>query len=315
MPGFAGALRRRMLVIYLAVMLGLYALAVVASFGQPSARGEWIAVILCVTGLVVTIRKRLTGWSYAAALACVCAAPVAALLYHDRPVAQVWSVIPLMFVSVFVRTWHPPAVARAVAVLISAFAAAALILAPVEVPGLWPVLFAVCILGAAEVFGVLHSTLLDAALRDPLTSAWNRAGLSRQADEVLARARRRRDRVAVIVLDVDEFKTINDRDGHAVGDRILADLVRRWTAVLPDSAVLARVGGDEFVVVAAGCHERDAKALATELGDEGPVRVSAGVAVSEPHQTETLETMLAWADEDLYRLKRRRKAGPSGAEG
>lgn len=303
------ALRRRMLIIHLAILAGLYALGALFSLGQPAAGGEWAAVFLCAIGLVIAVGKRLAGWGYAVALTCVCVAPVTAMVYHDQAVAQVWALIPLMFAAVFVRTWHPPAIARAAAVAISAAAAVALVVAPAEVPGLWLALFAVCILGGAEVFGVLHSTLLDAALRDPLTSAWNRAGLDRQASEVLARARRRGDRVAVIVLDVDEFKTINDRDGHAVGDRTLADLANRWRAILPESAVLARVGGDEFVVVAVGCRDDEAKALATELGGDGPVPVTAGLAVSQPHEVSTFEAMLASADEDLYRLRRRRKRG------
>ena len=259
-----------------------------------------------MVGLALAIPGSLRRWRYAGAVACVCVAPVVALPFHYQPVAQVWAVIPLMFVTIYLRTWHRPSVARGYALLIAVLAAVALLIAPAEVPQLWLLLYAVCIVGAPEVFGLLNATLVEAALRDPLTGVWNRSGVDRQAGRVIARAKRRAESIAVIVLDVDHFKSINDRYGHAVGDRVLGDLARRWTGQLPDSAVIGRMGGDEFVVLLGGCDEDRARALADVLGDGGGVGITTGVAVSRTPSDDELAVLFRSADEDLYRRKRER---------
>lgn len=194
------------------------------------------------------------------------------------------------------------------AVLLSAASAAALAVAPAPAPWPWYFMFAVCIIAAAEIIGVLHSTLFDAALRDPLTSAWNRAGVERHAADLIARAQRRAEPVGVIVLDVDDFKAVNDHDGHAAGDRVLAQLARAWTSRLPTSALIGRLGGDEFVVVLSGFDDRRARDLARDLAAAGPVRVSAGTAVGRPVDAEGFALLMASADDELYRIKRERKS-------
>ena len=306
MPNSSEALRRRMLIGYLGILATLYGVAAVSSLGLDSSRGEVAATALGLVGLALAVPGPLRGWRYVVVAACVCSAPLVALLFHDQPVAQVWAVIPLMFATIFLRTWHRPSVARALAALVAACAAAALLIAPAEVPALWTVFYAVCIIGAPEVFGLLNASLVDAALRDPLTSVWNRAGVDRQAGALIARAQRRAEPIAVIVLDVDHFKSINDRYGHAVGDRVLGDLAQCWTSRLPDSAVIGRMGGDEFVVVAAGYDEDRARALADALGSEHEVGVTTGVAVGRFPDDATLADLITSADEDLYRRKRNR---------
>ncbi|MGE0220575.1 diguanylate cyclase [Mycolicibacterium sp.] len=301
------SVQRRMLLIFLAILLVLYAAAVATTGFSADVRGEIAATVLCVAGLGLAARPPLRGVRYWAAVVCMCAAPIATMLFHQVDVAQVWALTPLMFAAVFVRAWHRPVVARAVAVVLSAAAAAALYVAPAPSPVLWYLIFLVCIIGAAEVVGVLHATLVDAALRDPLTGVWNRAGVDRAVGELTARAVRRGEPVAVIVLDVDDFKAINDRDGHGAGDQVLAQLTRRWTERLPASAVIGRLGGDEFVVVLCAVDEDRAAAVAAGLCGVGPVHVSCGVAVSSGG---AFPDLLATADDELYRSKRRRKAGP-----
>ncbi|GAB7067424.1 GGDEF domain-containing protein [Mycobacterium hodleri] len=308
MPNTTEALRRRMLIGYLGILVTLYAAAVVSSPDYASSRGEVGAVALCVVGLALAVPGSLRGWRYVCAAACVGAAPMVASLFHEQPVAQVWAVVPLMFVTIYLRTWHPLPAARALAVLVAACASATLEIAPAEVPGLWLVVYAVCIIGAPEVFGLLNASLVDAALRDPLTSVWNRAGVDRQAGVLIVRAQRRAEPIAVIVLDVDHFKSINDRYGHAVGDRVLGDLASRWTSQLPSSAVIGRMGGDEFVVVVGGYDEDRARALADALGNEHEVGVTTGVAVGRSFDDATLADLISAADEDLYRRKRSRDA-------
>lgn len=307
MPNSSEALRRRMLIGYLGILAGLYGMAAVSALDYPSSKGELAAAVLGLAGLTLAVPSPLRGWRYAVVATCVCTAPLVPTLFHELAVAQVWAVMPLMFAAIFLRTWHRAAVARAFAVLIALGAAAALLIAPAEIPSLWMVLYAVCIVGAPEVFGILNASLVEAALRDPLTTVWNRAGVDRAAGELIGRARRRGESVAVIVLDVDHFKSINDRYGHAVGDRVLGDLAQRWTGQLPDSAVIGRMGGDEFVVVVCGYDVDEVRALADALGNDQEVGVTTGVAVGRAVDDDDILTdLITSADEDLYRRKRDR---------
>ncbi len=304
---FAAGLQRRMLLGYLGVLLLLYLISVASAWGMSSARGEIISVALCAVGLAVAARAPLGRLRYGLAVACMCAVPLAAMLFHDIDAAQVWSVVPLMFSAIYVRAWHRPATARVVALVIAAFAGVALAVAPADVPVQWYGMFAVCIVAGAEIVGVLLAALYDAALRDPLTGAWNRTGLERRAAELMARAARRGETLAVVALDIDDFKVLNDQAGHAAGDRVLAQLVRNWVRELPDQAIVGRLGGDEFLVVLSGHDDTSALALAQQLAAGGPVQVSAGIAVGRPLDARTLEALIARADSDLYRVKRERK--------
>ncbi|WP_233152608.1 GGDEF domain-containing protein [Mycobacterium sp. NS-7484] len=307
MPRFGEVLRHRMLLSYLAILLVLYLLAAVTSLGRDDARGEWIAVVLCGLGLVVAGRGPIVGPRYLVVLGCAAAAPVAALLTHRLAVAQVWSLIPLMFLAVLVRSWHRPSTARVIAALLAAASVAALLIAPAVVPALWLLLFTVSIVGAAEVLGLLHAALLDAALRDPLTSVWNRTGVEREVENLAARARRRGEMLAVILLDIDDFKSINDQGGHAAGDHVLVQLARSWRSRLPGSAVLGRLGGDEFVAVTAGLDAQQAAAMADDLANLGPVYVSTGLSVGPPGDIRVFARLMESADRSLYQRKRQRK--------
>ncbi|KWX67865.1 diguanylate cyclase [Mycobacterium sp. NAZ190054] len=304
-------LRRKMLIIYLAIMAVLYTVSVLQSLVVDSprsdARGEIAAVTLAIAGLLVSAPKPLTGRRYPVALTILGFTPIAAVLFHDQEVAQIWSVVPLMFVAIFIRTWHGPGVTRiAVAVLVTA-AVVALLAAPAPIPPLWMVVYALSVLGAAEVFGLGNSVLLDAAFRDPLTLVWNRAGLRRQVGRLIKRARRRHQLIAVVVFDVDDFKGVNDQRGHVVGDRLLSDLSRGWVARIPADSVLGRIGGDEFVLIAGVDDETQARTLSGELTEGLAVEVTHGVSVGPPDRL-AFDTLFAAADRDLYDRKRARRA-------
>lgn len=87
------------------------------------------------------------------------------------------------------------------------------------------------------------------AANDPLTGLLNRRGLNLHIDDLLRGHRRRDADVVVIVIDLDRFKDVNDRFGHAVGDEVLVRCARRLESVVHGGALVARVGGEEFVVV------------------------------------------------------------------
>ncbi len=158
---------------------------------------------------------------------------------------------------------------------------------------------------------VLLTQLAGEARTDKLTGLLNRRGFDERAAPELARARRERSSIAVAAFDIDHFKRVNDEWGHEIGDQVLARLGDLLSEQSRDIDVVARFGGEEFVVLLPGCDtaaaeaftERVRDALATSGSVSLPaVRVSAGVlAALTP---ETIETMLQGADFALYRAKR-----------
>ena len=100
------------------------------------------------------------------------------------------------------------------------------------------------------------------ALNDPLTGLANRTLLGDRIRQASARAERGARPPCVLVLDLDEFKTINDGLGHSAGDRILVDVARRLTSVVRDTDTVARLGGDEFAILMPDTAEDDAMRVA-----------------------------------------------------
>jgi diguanylate cyclase (GGDEF)-like protein len=149
---------------------------------------------------------------------------------------------------------------------------------------------------------------------DALTGLANRARLRRWLDEALAAAREARRDAAVLFFDLDRFKVINDSLGHRAGDALLVAAAQRLQGELRGADVLARFGGDEFVVVAADVEgEAGAAALADRLlgvlgapfvldGAEHVVRASAGIALAPGGEGEA-EDLLRGADLAMYRAK------------
>ncbi len=165
----------------------------------------------------------------------------------------------------------------------------------------------------------LEAQLLHDTLHDPLTGLANRVLFREHAERALARSRRRRSSVALLFLDLDDFKVINDSLGHRAGDRLLIEVARRLTATLRTEDVAARQGGDEFTVLVervTGIAEAEALAerLATELGRpielEGRrlvVRASIGIALASGGDTGA-DDLLAHADAAMYAAKTGGKA-------
>lgn len=96
-----------------------------------------------------------------------------------------------------------------------------------------------------------RNELLRLAEHDPLTGLTNRRGFERQLAAATARVRRGNGQLALLLLDLDDFKSVNDSAGHAVGDALLVDVTRRLSGTVRDSGLLCRLGGDEFVVLMA----------------------------------------------------------------
>ncbi len=149
---------------------------------------------------------------------------------------------------------------------------------------------------------------------DALTGVPNRVMLADRLAQALARAKREQGLLAVCYLDLDGFKPINDRLGHAVGDRVLVEVTRRIREAVREDDTVARLGGDEFVVLLVGLQaaeecvgslqrllERVARPIASD-GEELMLSASIGVALY-PDDEEDAETLLRHADQAMYLAK------------
>ena len=152
------------------------------------------------------------------------------------------------------------------------------------------------------------------ALTDPLTGLPNRRLLVDRVSMSLVRARRDHSAMAVLYLDLDGFKEINDRLGHGAGDALLKMVAGRLSAAVREEDTVARLGGDEFVIVLHLSGDADAGPVASKIikavsqpydieGQAVGITISAGVALYPVHG-ENAETLLKSADLALYEAKR-----------
>jgi diguanylate cyclase (GGDEF)-like protein/PAS domain S-box-containing protein len=148
----------------------------------------------------------------------------------------------------------------------------------------------------------MEEALHSVAHSDALTGLANRALFSDRLRLALARARRAGTHVALLYLDLDRFKEVNDSLGHAAGDTLLKDFAGRLRAGVRASDTVARFGGDEFVVLLEDVSEREAALrVADKIVRECGVPVSIGVAFGDGHAAE--EDLLRRADAALYQAK------------
>ncbi len=163
----------------------------------------------------------------------------------------------------------------------------------------------------------LTATLAERAVRDPLTGLANRTLLEERLRGTLSRDGRTGGSTGLLFLDLDGFKAVNDRHGHAVGDAVLRAVAARLTAGVRPSDTVARLGGDEFVVLAEGTSEEGLAPLVERLRASvaEPIRVgnltlkvgvSVGVSVSRAGEADAA-SLLADADKGMYEAKRSRR--------
>ena len=152
------------------------------------------------------------------------------------------------------------------------------------------------------------------ALHDPLTGLANRALLIDRVDHALSAMDRRSGRPALLFMDLDRFKWVNDASGHSMGDQLLVEVAGRLHALIRPSDTVARLGGDEFIVLCEDLADPvgDALAVARRIAEElaRPFRIggrevfvdaSIGVAAGAPG--DSAEAVLARADQAMYRAK------------
>ena len=160
----------------------------------------------------------------------------------------------------------------------------------------------------------LAARLAHQAFHDPLTGLVNRALLSERLEHALESTRRSHRRVAVLFLDLDRFKTINDSLGHAAGDELLREVAGRLQLVVRPGDTVARLGGDEFVVLLEDM-ERTEDALATAQRISSVLRTpfhaagcevvtTASIGVATGDRSSDSDELLSRADAALYAAKR-----------
>ena len=166
---------------------------------------------------------------------------------------------------------------------------------------------------------MLFEQTQEDSLTDPLTGLPNTRFLFMHLTRELARAERLKQEVALLVMDLDNFKSINDSHGHHVGDRALCEVARVLRTAIRPYDICVRYAGDEFIVVLSGCNSDEAESKRAELqqsidevyfearpGKRLELGISVGAAVF-PQDGESYEALLATADSRMYHDKSHRK--------
>jgi diguanylate cyclase (GGDEF)-like protein len=143
--------------------------------------------------------------------------------------------------------------------------------------------------------------LRSAATADPLTGLANRRSWDERLEEELARSRRTGQALSVVMIDLDDFKAVNDRGGHEAGDRLLKELARGWqAAVRGGGEFVARLGGDEFGILAPGSDAIGVRRLTKRLSEVLPTGVVVSIGVATWDGTENASDVLRRADRAMY---------------
>lgn len=160
------------------------------------------------------------------------------------------------------------------------------------------------------------------ALRDGLTDLLNHQAFHAHARKLLANAIRHQRTFHVLMIDVDEFKSINDRFGHHAGDYVLVKIAQRLRGSIREGDVAGRLGGDEFAALAQESEDatelcdRIAAAMAEPITlERREIRLGSSVGVASfPQDGRSVDDLLRCADERMYRAKRLRREGRDGCE-
>ncbi len=159
-----------------------------------------------------------------------------------------------------------------------------------------------------------EALLKNQAIRDPLTSLYNRRYFEEEVTKQILEAKSKQQPYTVLMLDADHFKNVNDTYGHKVGDKVLIELAATAERALRDNDIVARYGGEEFVVFLPGIHADQGRVVADRLRQsiagqvvysdaKQPVHFTVSVGVSSSDVSDNVDTLIKTADEALYRAK------------
>ncbi|MEL6522266.1 MAG: bifunctional diguanylate cyclase/phosphodiesterase [Pseudomonadota bacterium] len=169
-----------------------------------------------------------------------------------------------------------------------------------------------------------HRTLLQNAYQDPLTGLYNRRFFELTANDFVATCTLDQDTFGLLLIDVDNFKTINDQFGHTVGDQALCQIAQAVTDAVPLGETIARFGGDEFIVLLHDAKSvEDLEATVNEIRREvarplviGQNTIQLEVSIGSslyPFHGQSLDRLIERADESMFEAKRQTKSGSVGS--
>jgi diguanylate cyclase (GGDEF)-like protein len=236
-------------------------------------------------------------------------AMTACLVAATTDVGRVVTSYEYLWLAMYSAWFHPRRWVGAHGALMGGGLAAALALsgAPSPVQTWFFVMSSVA--GVGAVLHVLAQRLRQLAEQDPLTGVLNRRAFTDAVDAAMRTAARSGEPLTLVLIDLDDFKLVNDSQGHAAGDALLAELAATWQRGIRPRDVLGRLGGDEFALALPGTDEAGATALVDRLRAAGaPGRWTAGTA---PWRGDPLQAWMHRADQDLYHRKRSRHRSPT----
>jgi diguanylate cyclase (GGDEF)-like protein len=309
------------------IATGLYGLVVQ---WLPGTFAEHVELVfgLCAFAIawgIFSILLGAKGWTLPlAGRALVTAAmmPVVALAVWATGEAASYLLPVLLFTALFIGWFFPPRMAWPLVALFLAAYGSPLVYDPEAVDLAFParvLAFSVAVIGQTIAMQYLKQRLVRAELRqrsyaalDPLTSIANR----RAFDHALALAEEVEDNYALVLFDLDDFKAINDDHGHPTGDIVLRAVAHAAQRAVRKGDCLARIGGDEFAVIAPGAGAAGAERLVRALAEEVeatplPGDIHAGVTFAwavSPGDAQDADSLLSRADQRLLANKRAAKA-------
>lgn len=252
------------------------------------------------------LRSRLRCWVVHAAVA-VAALLIALLAWQSATAVGIVGLGPaLIAVGLYAAHFFDLPAARVHAALVVVLTTAGAIAARPEGFAVAWTTIVVSVIALTEAQARLAGTLRTAATTDPLTGVANRRAWETEAARHLARTVRTGEPLSFAILDLDDFKEVNDREGHGAGDALLKDLTANWSARLRQADLLGRYGGDEFVLCLPATDGEGAREILQQLDDTHAFAWTVGIATAQPG--DSLSTVLARADADLYLHKRSGRA-------
>jgi len=258
-------------------------LAILLWFPARHSRGDWALDVAVVIGIAVA-----GGGTF--------------LLANDTGLVTVG--FGLILFAVFAAYFRPYDRFLAELVLMLSVYLFCLLANPAYLRPIYFLLVAIVVTTVSMMVALMARQLRELALQDTLTGLLNRRGLDLMAEQIRASAQRSGAPVTVGILDLDDFKALNDTEGHSVGDQRLIDVADDWRTSVRRGDIVARFGGDEFVVVLAGVEPEEARQLAARVAVRRPGAWSIGFAHWDP--SEDLYVAVHRADEALYERKRAR---------
>ncbi len=265
-----------------------------------------VAAVCVALALVVLIAAPRThdDWGLDACIAITATLAAAAASWMPRAQGQLLVGFGIVLLGVYTAYYRPrPRLVGHLVWMLSIYAVALLLTPNLSSPLYFGVV-AGTVAGLALLVSVLATRLRDLAFRDPLTGLLNRHGFEASIAPLISLAGRGDGPLTVGLIDLDGFKAYNDANGHFAGDDLLVGVSAAWRSALRDADLLARFGGDEFVLVLPGTTPDHARELEARLRRQHGTSWSVGFAQWHPGMT--VQDALTDADAELYADKRAR---------